>query len=166
MAKVRTLSRAAQGDRRDQAVLVQDLAAAVEAGYEAAGTPVRIETAAGLHGRRILGDHDLLATALSCLGSVAEALSAGGTLTLELQPTDENNHLQARLLVAPVTAPDWQLPRAFDPYYVNRVLQGSPHGLDLFLVQTVARSHGGEAVVRRVHGESVLFLVGLGPLLS
>ncbi|MHC4514711.1 MAG: sensor histidine kinase [Planctomycetota bacterium] len=166
MAKVRTLSRAAERDRRDQVVLVRDLAAAVQAAYEAAGTRVRIDTAAALAGQRILGDHDLLTAALSCLGSVAQALSSGADLTLELRPADENSHLQARLWVAPVTAPDWQLPRAFDPYHVNRVLQGSPHGLDLFLVQTVARSHGGEAVVRRAHGDGLEFLVGLGPLLS
>ena len=44
--------------------------------------------------------------------------------------------------------PAWRLPRTFEPYYFSRVLRGTPQGLSLFLVQAIARSHGGRALAR------------------
>ena len=51
---------------------------------------------------------------------------------------------------------DWQLPKAFDPYSLQRVLRGTPHGLSLFLAQTVVHAHGGAATARRRPDGTVL----------
>jgi hypothetical protein len=56
--------------------------------------------------------------------------------------------VRVRLLVDAGRLMAWQLPRTFEPYYLSRILQGTPHGLSLFLIQLIAHRHGGRALAR------------------
>lgn len=146
--RIRLVSQAASGASRDNRV---DLAALLRGTLAAAGAaktlPLLLEPAASDF--VIAGDTALLQPALAALLQVA----------LELCELQCKAHLwlarlqQAVRLRLSISGPglqSWLLPRTFEPYYLNRVLRGSSHGLSLFLVQTVFLAHGGQALARRL----------------
>jgi hypothetical protein len=71
-----------------------------------------------------------------------------GTAALALEPQTPGVRLRLRL--GGKAFAGFRLPRTFEPYYLNRVLRGSSHGLSLFLVQTVVHAHHGQALARRL----------------
>ena len=103
----------------------------------------------------VRGDERLLAEAIGAFVAVGAELAAlADAAALVIAPTDRGVRL--RLELSGLQVGDWQLPRAFEPYHLNRVLRGTPHGLALFLVQTVVHAHGGQAVARRRDDGTVL----------
>jgi signal transduction histidine kinase len=95
----------------------------------------------------VRGDRQLLTALVAQLARVAAALAeVGGAPHLEVRPSALSVALVA--LVDTRGLPQWQLPRTFEPYYLTRILRGTPHGLGLFLVQVVAQRHGGRATAR------------------
>ncbi len=143
MAKIRLLgeARSARGPRKPVALaeLLRSAAADLLGG---------VTVAEGLESVPVLADERLLRAALEELVAVGHELaSRADSVRLELDPADDN--LRVRLLLRGLDVPDWQLPRAFEPYYLNRILRGTTRGLALFLVQTIVHAHGGLALARR-----------------
>lgn len=117
----------------------------------AAGAPPQLLVQVGgdLTGAQVVADAELMPKALTHLRDVGVELLAAaraGTLRAEL----EEQALRVRLELAGLRFDDWQLPRAFEPYYLNRLLRGTVHGLALFIVHTVVTAHGGQATARRL----------------
>ncbi|MFO1052088.1 MAG: hypothetical protein U1F36_07730 [Planctomycetota bacterium] len=106
----------------------------------------------------VRGDRELLHTALAALCATALDLAAPDReIRLDLRRIDAV--VQLRLRLPPDAAESWHLAGSFLPYHIARVLRGTPHGLDLFLVQSIAHAHGGRAVAtRRSAGDLELHL--------
>lgn len=106
------------------------------------------------------GDPEAVSTALAETMELGMALrDVGHPVRLEVARTPQGQRI--RMLVPPGEEAgqglqQWQLPRTYEPYFINRVLKGTPHGLALFLVQSVVHSHGGRATARRTHDGGIL----------
>lgn len=150
--KLTLLSRAANGARRSDAVdltaLLRDIAATAADGPRLLSVPPTVT---------VRGDAGLLRAALTSLCDVGRALaSAAAVAELELLPPSTQPVAVVRMALAGELLADWRLPRTFEPYYLNRILRGTAHGLDLFLVQAITEGHGGKALARRDAGQRVL----------
>ncbi len=148
--KMRLLSRAASLNGPGEPVdLVPLLAVAVRRGERRAGSSgVRLSLPKESDHGVVTGHRALLEAALSDLARVAEGFAdAGCQVSLALARLAKGPRL--RLVVRGEGLEEWRLPRTFEPYFLNRILRGSPHGLGLFLVQTVVHAHGGQALARR-----------------
>ena len=122
------------------------------------GEPVQIHVAEGLRSALLRGFEPDLQSALEELMRVGvdfAGIGCGAEIRLEAL----EDALSLSLILNGPGLGDWQLPRTFEPYYLNRVLRGSPHGLSLFLVRTVVHAHGGQALAQRdnVKGEHAAF---------
>ncbi len=97
----------------------------------------------------VRGDAALLRPALELLARVAAELrDLGGGVHFVLTRLD--GAVRLRLGLAGPGFEEWRLPRTFEPYYLNRLVRGSSHGLALFLVQTAVHAHRGLATARRL----------------
>lgn len=94
-------------------------------------------------------DPDLWLPALADLAAAARALRAAD-VDLHFVLTRLEGRVRVRLSLRGEALSDWNLPRSFEPYALNRVLRGSAHGLALFHAQTAAHAHGGGASARRL----------------
>ena len=101
------------------------------------------------------GDPSLLRAAVHAFCAVGAALSAVAEEVSILLATPGDG-ARIRIEARGLRLGDWQLPKAFDPYSLQRVLRGTPHGLSLFLAQTVVHAHGGAATARRRPDGTVL----------
>lgn len=141
MERVRLLAQAGDADTSRQPVDLGRLAHHLAASSLAVTAPTVPDSAV------VRGDAELLAALLDHLGRVAAALlEAGGDARLQIAAGPGNVVITA--LVDARSLPTWQLPRTFEPYYLTRILRGTPHGLSLFLVQVIAQTHGGRAMAR------------------
>ena len=147
--KMRLLSRAASLDRPGEPVDLVALLRQAVAGVERGGGPrPRLSLPREAEDALVTGHRGLLDAAMSELAQVAQAfVDAGFGVSLTLGRLVQGPRL--RMLVQGDGLDDWQLPRTFEPYFLNRILRGSPHGLGLFVVQTVVHAHGGEALAQR-----------------
>ena len=163
--RIRLVSRAALGPRSREDIdldlvlnqALTDAAKAVQNGdvrdgltsAEAASngpTVVREPTAGPF---RISGERQVLEQALTLFAQVGcELHRFFGEVHFELTRVDAA--IRLRLLAAGPAVADWRLPRSFEPYYLNRLLNGTAHGLSLFLLQTAVHAHGGQATARRM----------------
>jgi nitrogen-specific signal transduction histidine kinase len=152
--RIQQIARAAGGPRRSEPL---DLAAAMQT--EIARLP---SLPAALHlllepetaRFQVLADPDLLAPALTLFVQVAgELLQLRCSAQLSL--TRLQGAVRVRLQLAGPGVAGWRLPRTFEPYYLNRTLRGTSHGLSLLLVQTAVHAHGGQATARRLPDESL-----------
>jgi len=100
------------------------------------------------------GQPDLLQPAVASLLQVVIEL-AQLDCTPQLYLTRLQEAVRLRATIAGKGLQAWRLPRSFEPYYLNRILRGSPHGLSLFLTQTVVLAHGGQAMARRLPDGSI-----------
>lgn len=114
----------------------------------------RFVRAADLHAGEaippIAADRDSLPSALRLFLEASAALAGRTPAALTLQGTPESVRLVVRIEsdAARALAPQ----DAFEPYHLARVLRGTPHGLALFLVQSVVHAHGGAALAEREPG--------------
>lgn len=97
---------------------------------------------------RVRADRDLLAHALDEFVGVARQVSKHAEKTI-LTVLPGADTVYVRVEFHGWQAADWHLPRAFEPYFLNRVLSGTSRGLALFLVQTIVHALGGQATARR-----------------
>ncbi|MEM7205907.1 MAG: hypothetical protein AAF628_36975 [Planctomycetota bacterium] len=150
------LTRAAVARVGRDAALELPVEAAPAAAGEAGGTG--LADAPG--GLRMRGDRPVLEAMVEHLGRAGlELLERDGTLRFEL--AEDRDTVRVIMHLSRAKVPPWQLPRTFAPYYLNRVLGGTPEGLSLFVVQTAAESHGGRALVRGQREGPVRFEVEL-----
>lgn len=147
MNKVRILARVQDLRPPFGTVQVESLFDAVLAKVELTEA-VELEIDEPARNAAVSGDPDLLRQALEFLLAVTVDLGrhASGALVL-VGPIDDDLRIRVRLRGDALQA--WDGPRSFEPYYLNRVLRGSPHGLSLFLVQAIVHAHGGRALARR-----------------
>jgi signal transduction histidine kinase len=147
--KMRLLSRAASLDGTGEPVdLVPLLTEAVARAERGTGRRPRLSLPRGAEQGTVTGHRALLEAALGELCQLAIGfMGAGCQVSLSLARLVRGPRLRMR--VQGDGLEDWQLPRTFEPYFLNRILRGSPHGLGLFLVQTVVHAHGGQALARR-----------------
>ena len=164
MAKIRVLTRADEAPGSREPVDLDALASAVTASV-ALATKGSLSYSAtpptsGGHRCCIDGQPALLEAMLEhlCRAGVA-LLAANADAQLRLEADDHSVRLA--LALDSTVLPAWRLPRTFEPYYLNRVLRGTPEGLSLFLVQVVAQTHGGRALARRQSGHGVCLEVEL-----
>lgn len=146
--RIRLLSRAAAGARRETEVdLLQLLRSTLRTAGAEASLPLLLEP----EGRRfaVPGELELLQPAVAALVQVVLELSALDCKA-HLWLSRLDHAVRLRVQLAGPGLHSWQLPRTFEPYYLNRVLRGSTHGLGLFLVQTVVLAHRGQALARRL----------------
>lgn len=146
MQKVRMMAGiaapAASGEEVDLAPLAQAVADRHAAGDRSVAPPVLVPAAA-----LVRGDATLLEALVEHLCRVTANLEAepgGGRVEIH----NSGGRVALRAILDAKHLPAWQLPRSFDPYYMTRILRGTPHGLGLFLVQVIAHGHGGRAVAR------------------
>jgi signal transduction histidine kinase len=149
MDRIRTIGRA----RRLRAPLEPvELGALLEAAAEevaAAGGPrIAVFGPGPADGGLVHGDQRLLGEAMRAFAGVAAELTQAAEEVCLLASADPQG-VRIRIEARGLRLGDWQLPRAFEPYALNRVLRGTSHGLSLFLVQTVVHAHGGSALARR-----------------
>jgi len=95
------------------------------------------------------GDVELLSQALELFAQVGGALQDIGC-QVHFVLTDVNGGVRLRMQVLGAELANWRLPSSYEPYYLNRLLGDSSHGLSLFLVQTTVHGHGGQATARRM----------------
>lgn len=99
-----------------------------------------------------LGDPHQLRAATAALVRFAKGLADAG-YAVTVDRVEAPRAVGYELSVTGEGLDGWLLPRAFEPYYPNRLLRGGNHGLDLFLLQAVTLGHGGQAQAqRRDHG--------------
>ena len=133
----------------DEAVrLVQQQSGVTFVVAEPAATPIQV-----------LGDVELMRAVLLHLLRVGAELAAGTAPRIDV--TSDAGRVTIALSLEHASALDWQLPRTFAPYYLTKVLKASPHGLNLFLVQTIVLGLGGEATARRVDERGLRFELSL-----
>ena len=144
MDKIRLLARAEEAMSRPELVDLGALAAELEKRRADGDRGLPPIHSAGAGPAEVWGDRSLLAAMLEDLGRVTAALRTGDDGVVEVEAVDGTVRVRATL--AATHLPAWQLPRSFEPYYINRVLRSTPHGLSLFLVQVVAHGHGGQAL--------------------
>lgn len=147
--RVRFLSRAASGPRNSEAVdLHAGLLAALGRGPDRRAAPAVLrepENARFL----VTGDRELLEPALELFAQVAAGLHELGC-HVHFVLTRVAAGIRLRLRSSGQGMADWRLPQTYEPYYLNRLLPGSGHGLSLFLVQTTVHAHHGQATARRL----------------
>ncbi len=95
------------------------------------------------------GDPDLLQPAVAAFCRVAAELQESGC-NVHLTLSRLEGTVRLRMQVSGPGTAAWRLPRTFEPYYLNRLLRGTSQGFGLFLAQTVALSHRGQATARRL----------------
>ena len=102
-------------------------------------------------GAVVRGDPAMLQALIDHLVRVASALAAATAEPshFDLIEDADNQHWRIWFSVAGTALPQWHVREAFAPYYVTRILRGSPHGLSLVLVDAVARGHGGRGLSDR-----------------
>jgi nitrogen-specific signal transduction histidine kinase len=103
----------------------------------------------------VTGDREQLAAAVAALVRFADDLANGDHSSVRLDALQGAQRL--RLTVGARGLAAWQLPRSFEPHYPMRALRGQTWGLALFLAQTVALGHGGQATARRLPDGSLQF---------
>lgn len=162
MRKVNNMSRASQGDRMHEEFTMGTLLALTEEQLGAAGLSLAIDCTDELRIVPMHGDLALLAGALFSLAQVGLELRDDERDELTLQVCQSHTIPEVRMLVEKARLQGWELPKTFEPYHLNRVLQGTTLGLNLFLVQRVCQAHGGEAIARRLSEASVEFRISLG----
>lgn len=97
----------------------------------------------------VRGDREHLLSMVQSLRQFADELAAAGATTqLRLDALGDARRL--RLVATGKLLATWQLPHSFEPYYPARVLRWQSTGLGLFLAQTVALAHRGQAVAHRL----------------
>jgi signal transduction histidine kinase len=110
----------------------------------------------------VRGEAELLERALEeFCGTARDIAKVADGATLRLSLDDDEVSIEAEFSGwHPAT---WQqLPRAFEPYYLSRVLSGTSRGLSLFLVQTIVTAHGGRATAHRLAASGpILFALRL-----
>lgn len=138
------------------AALLRRALETVAAGAE---QPPRLAIGSDVDQIEVLGDEALVEAAMATFAGVAVELAAISE-TARLGAAAVQGGVRIRFEARGLALGEWQLPRAFEPYHLNRILRGTTHGLGLFLVQTVVHAHGGAAVARRrPDGTIVLDLV-------
>lgn len=147
--RVRLLARASGALRRQDllnlAVLLEEGIRQAAAGHRV--VPCMHEPPGAAFTTR--GDPDLLLPGIAAFCRVATELQElGCNVHLALTRMATANRL--RLQVSGPAVATWRLPRTFEPYYLSRVLRGTSQGLGLFLAQTVALCHRGQATARRL----------------
>jgi signal transduction histidine kinase len=153
MDRIRTIGRARQLRAPTEPVdLLPLIAEPADAGRESS---LRVFVPPDLERLFVDGDPQLLQAALRAFLSVGEALCAVAEDVSILVATPGDG-ARIRIEARGLRLGDWQLPKAFDPYSLQRVLRGTPHGLSLFLAQTVVHAHGGAATARRRPDGTVL----------
>jgi signal transduction histidine kinase len=158
--RLRLLSQAANGPRDRADVDLQELLAAAAAAQAAAapGVVAAIEAPAGPC--VVAGDRELLLVAVEALVRTAgELVTLGAEVSLRLLPREGGALL--RLQARGTGLAGWRLPHTFEPYYLNRVLRGTAHGLSLFLAQTIVLGHRGQALARRLADGSLVIDLAL-----
>ena len=146
MDRVRLLAQAGMGSPARVAVDLSVLARTVADRQDSRGTAL-LFSGAPPGTTMVLGDEDLLRAALEHLCQVGAALpEQERARRMAIEPAGAT--VRVRLLVDARRLMPWQLPRTFEPYYLSRILQGTPHGLSLFLIQLIAHRHGGRALAR------------------
>ncbi|MBK8977553.1 MAG: hypothetical protein IPM29_16695 [Planctomycetes bacterium] len=96
---------------------------------------------------------------IAALGHLLEVAAELGRIAQDvtMQAISTRDTLRLSVTLSGLDCEDWQLPRAFEPYYLRSALRGTAHGLNLFLVQTVVHAHGGRALARRDAERSITF---------
>lgn len=155
MDRIRTIGRARQLREPLEAVDLLPLVAAAVAADTTSKTSVRVFSPPDVTSVLIEGDRALLAAALQAFCDVGKALAAVSE-DVSILVAIPGDGARVRIEARGLRLGDWQLPKAFDPYSLQRVLRGTPHGLSLFLAQTVAHAHGGAATARRRPDGTVL----------
>ncbi|MEE2887379.1 MAG: hypothetical protein VX951_08090 [Planctomycetota bacterium] len=163
MRKVSNMSRASQGDRMHEAFTVETLLAAAQQQILDADLGIAVECPDELRRISIRGDIALLTSALFSLAEVGLEIQNEHADRLSMRLSQSDEVLEVRMLVENANLQAWELPKAFEPYHLNRVLQGTTLGLNLFLVRLVCQAHDGDAVARRLSTTSVEFCISLTP---
>lgn len=97
----------------------------------------------------VRGDRVHLQALLRSLLQFADELTAAGSPgQLRLEAVGDARRV--RLVTTGSFVANWQLPHSFEPYYPARALRGQSSGVGLFLAQTVALAHRGQAIARRL----------------
>jgi signal transduction histidine kinase len=107
-----------------------------------------------------LGDRAQLQAATTALVRFAKGLADAG-FAVAVDRVEGPRAVGCTVTVTGEGLDGWLLPRAFEPYYPNRLLRGGNHGLDLFLAQAVTLGHGGQAQAQRQEHGRVLFSFAL-----
>ena len=144
--RLRLLSQAAAGPRRREPVDLAALVTQAIASRANASAAATVAMPPGPH--EVPGDLEQLramVTALLRFADEVATLGANAHLVLDVLP----NARRLRLRASGPALAAWQLPRTFEPFYPQRAMRGHAHGIGLFLAQTVALGHRGQAVVRR-----------------
>ncbi len=160
MDKVRNASQAKLLDQSSGSYTVGELIVGLKKELKSVGLKSKLQVKKSLLDLKKSGHVDLLVAAVFQLLQVAQELSPKASdlcLNIELDATGKG--LQFRLPVLGLELPSWQLPRMFEPYFVHQLLQGSPLGLNLYLLRVVALAHSGDAILQRMEDGSLEFLV-------
>lgn len=160
--RIRALSRAAAGPRRSVPVDLRELATQATHAAPARGTPLDLNVAQPDQTFVVAGDPDLLQPAIEQFVQVGrEIRELGLHVAIELDVTE--SAVRLRMQIAGKGLRDWRLPRSYEPYYLNRLLRGSSHGLALFLVQTTVHAHRGQATARRLREDLLVLDLSFRP---
>jgi two-component system heavy metal sensor histidine kinase CusS len=103
----------------------------------------------------VSGDRLMLRRAVSnLLSNAVRHTPAGGAITVRIDDSDASITTVSVTNTGPAIAPE-HLPRLFDRFYrtdSSRQQSGEGAGLGLAIVQSIARTHGGDASVRSDNG--------------
>ncbi|MEI6129211.1 MAG: ATP-binding protein [Planctomycetota bacterium] len=146
---VHLAARAAEGARNKKPVDLRAMLTAALSAIEAGQPPMPVTFEPDFEVFVIAGDSEFLQPAVSGLVRLArEIQQVSGPVRLSLSRF--RTSIRMRLTIDSPGVPRWRLPRTFEPYYLNRLLRGTSHGLTLFLCQAVLHGHGGHATARRL----------------
>ena len=156
MEKVRLLAMADPSPSRVEPLTITDLlrdAVDIEGGGE-----IELGDLDHMEKARIAGDAELTRVALGHLCQFTRSLQDGrGTANLEVNEDQQALKVCVTMTVEAQAIEEWMLPRSFEPYYLNRFLRGTGHGLSLFLIQAITHAHGGTAIARRHGKHGIIF---------
>ena len=159
MRKVSSMSRAAQGDRLHEEFTLDQLLSKAAEQIQASSLTVEIGCPDSIRPHTLQGDIHVLAGALFSLAQVGLELQPNKPAGLQMQVRKSKTGIEVSMLVDNAQLQAWELPKAFEPYHLNSVLQGTTLGLNLFLVRLVCQAHGGSAIASRLSNTSVEFCI-------
>ena len=156
MEKVRLLAMAGPSPSRVESLPITDIlrdAIEIEGGGE-----IELGDLDHLEETQIAGDAELTRVALGHLCQFTRSLQhERGIAILEVSEDRQALEVRVTMTVEAQTIEEWMLPRSFEPYYLNRFLRGTGHGLSLFLIQAITHAHGGSAIARRHGKRGIIF---------
>jgi len=144
-----------QRQPQDLGAAVQDWVAEMQTPAAARGVTVQTAGLTTL-GRVAFHAGTLRRAVLNLLQNALEAMSQGGTVTLEGQ--DMATHVQLQVRDTGSGIPAARLAQIFEPLYTTKP-EGT--GLGLYIVQEIVTAHEGQIMVESVEGQGTTFTIAL-----